>query len=399
MNFSFYIAKRYLFSKSNRNAINIISFISGIAVFVGALALMIVLSGFSGLREFGLSFSSQFDPDLKVLPANGKIIHFSSQEAQKLSAIDGLELFSQVVEERVLLDFDSKNMPAIIKGVDENYLQVTKMDSTVILGSWLTELSHQVVIGFDISRQLSLGVNDYTQALRIMVPKPGKGQILNIREAFNTSNSFVAGIYSVNDELDGKYVFSQIGFARELLDLEPSEISSLEIKLSKNADVSLVKEKIQTALNQNVLIKTKLEQNEAYHKMLNTENLAVYLICTLVLIIALFNMVGSILMMILDKRENIATLHNLGAPSTQLQRVFFLQGTLNAFLWGSLGILIGIIIVVLQMNFDLVMITPTLPYPIALTFQNILIVFFTIMILGMGASYLASSRVKKIIYN
>ncbi|HET8839348.1 MAG TPA: ABC transporter permease [Flavobacteriaceae bacterium] len=399
MNFSLYIAKRYLFSKSNRNTINIISFISGIAVFVGALALMIVLSGFSGLREFGLSFSNQFDPDLKVLPAKGKTIDFTSEEAKKLSAIEGLALFSKVVEERVLLDFDSKNMPATIKGVDENYLRVTKMDSAVIVGSWLTDLSHQVVIGFDISRQLTLGVNDYTQALRIMVPKPGKGQILNIRDAFNTSNSFVAGIYSVNDELDGKYVFSQIGFARELLNLEPSEISSLELKLAPNADVNLVKKNVQTVLGENVLVKTKLEQNEAYYKMLNTENLAVYLICTLVLIIALFNMVGSILMMILDKRENIITLHNLGAQTSILKRIFFLQGTLNAFLWGSLGILIGIIIVVLQMNFDLVMITPTLPYPIALSFQNILIVFFTIMILGMGASYLASSRVKKIIYS
>ncbi len=399
MNFSLYIAKRYLFSKSNRNAINIISLISGIAVFVGALALMIVLSGFSGLREFGLSFSNQFDPDLKVLPAMGKTIDFSSDEAKELSEIKGINGFSKVIEERVLLDFDSKNMPAIIKGVDQNYIQVTKMDSAIIIGSWLTDLSHQVVIGFDISKQLTVGVNDYTHALRILAPKPGKGQILNIRDAFNTSNSFVAGIYSVNDEMDGKFVFTQIDFARELLGLKPSEISSLEIKLSPNADANFVKEKIEQILNQKVLIKTKLEQNEAYYKMLNTENLAVYLICTLVLIIALFNMVGSILMVILDKRENIKTLHDLGAKTQQLQNIFFLQGTLNTFFWGGLGILVGIAIVILQLKFDLVMITPTLPYPIALNFQNIMIVFFTIMILGMGASYLAASRVKKVLGN
>ena len=397
MNFSFYIAKRYLFSKSKQNGINVISLISGVSIFIGALALMIVLSGFSGLREFGLSFSNEFDPDLKVLPASGKVLGFSSEEKKKISQIEGIATFSEVIEERVLLDFDSKNMPVHIKGVDKNYTRVNKVDSAVILGSWLTELTHQVVIGFDISQQLSVGVNDYTHALRIMVPKPGKGQIMNIKEAFNTSNSFVAGIYSVNDELDGKYVFSQIGFARELLELEPSEVSSLEIKLIPGVDESAVEKKIHEALAEEVLVKTRLEQNEAYYKMLNTENLAVYLICTLVLIIALFNMVGSIVMMVLDKRENIKTLYNLGAKTSQLKRIFYLQGVLNTFFWGMLGIVTGILIVVLQMKFDLVMITPSIAYPIALTFQNILIVFLTIMTLGILASYVASTRVKKVL--
>lgn len=397
MKFSFYIAKRYLFAKSRRNAINIISFISGISVFVGALALMIVLSGFSGLREFGLSFSNQFDPDLKVLPATGKIIPFTSIQAQKLSEIEGIKTFSKVIEERVLLDFDSKNMPATIKGVDENYQKVTKMDSAVIVGSWLTDLNQQVVIGFDISSQLTIGVNNYSHALRIMVPKPGKGQILNIRDAFNSSSSIVTGIYSVNDELDGKYVFTKIGFAQELLGMKPSEISSLELKLSPNVEVSSVIKEIKELFGEKVLVQTKLQQNEAYYKMLNTENLAVYLICTLVLIIALFNMVGSILMVILDKRDNIKTLHDLGAETYQLQNIFFFQGTLNTFFWGCLGIFVGIVVVILQLEFDLVMITPNLAYPIALTFQNVVLVFLTIIILGMGASYLAASRVKKIV--
>lgn len=397
MNFSYYIARRYLFSKSQQNAINIISLISGVAVFVGAFSLMIVLSGFSGLREFGLSFSSNFDSDLKILPASGKILTFSSDEKEKIAKIEGIQAFSEVIEERVLLNFSSKNTPAYIKGVDMNYPQVTKVDSTIILGSWLTDRSHQVVIGADISRQLSLGVNDYTDALRVLVPKPGKGQITSLTGAFRTANSFVTGIYSVNEELDGKYVFSQLGFARDLLDLEKTEISSIEINLRENVEKKHVEEQIRSILDDAVIIQNRIQQNEDLYKMYNTENLAVYLICTLVLIIALFNMIGAIIMVILDKRDNIKTLYNLGASQKQLKNIFLFQGILMTSLGAFLGISIAILVIVLQLNYDLVMITPTLPYPVALTAENIVVVLLTIMILGVGTSYVASSRVKKAI--
>lgn len=397
MNFSSYIARRYLFSKSQQNAINIISLISGVAVFVGAFSLMIVLSGFSGLREFGLSFSSNFDSDLKILPASGKILTFSANEKEKISKIKGIQDFSEVIKERVLLNFSSKNMPGYIKGVDSHYPEVTKVDSSIILGSWLTDKSHQVVIGSGISRQLSLGVNDYTDALRILVPKPGKGQITSLTGAFRTANSFVAGIYSVNEELDGKYIFSQLGFARDLLNLGETEISSIEINLHENVEKKHVEEKLRAILDEEVIIQNRIQQNEDLYKMYNTENLAVYLICTLVLIIALFNMIGAIIMVILDKRENIQTLYNLGASQKQLKNIFFFQGILMTSLGAFFGILIAILVVVLQLNYDLVMITPTLPYPVALTVENIVIVLLTIMILGVGTSYIASSRVKKAI--
>lgn len=360
---------------------------------------MIVLSGFSGLREFGMSFTSQFYPDLKVIPATGKVFHFSEEEQSKISKIEGIHVFSEVIEERVLLNFKSKNMPAYIKGVDQNYAQVTKIDSTIILGSWLTELNHQVVVGAKISRQLSLGTNDYSDALQLLVPKPGKGQITSLSGAFNTSNSFVAGIYSINDDLDGKYIFSQIGFARELLNLAPSEISSIAIKIDKNADKEQLKKQIQQVIAADVIVQNRMQQNAELYKMYNTENLAVYLICTLVLIIALFNMIGAIIMVILDKRENIKTLYNIGASLKQLKNIFFLQGILMTSLGAFSGIIMSILVVILQQEYSLVMITPTLPYPILLTFQNIIVVFLTIMILGLGTSYIASNRVKKALEN
>ena len=395
MNFPFYIARRYLFSKSSNNAINIITFIAAIGVFAGAFSLFIVLSGFTGLKDFSLSFSNQYDPDLKVLPESGKTFNFSSEEAQQLRNIEGLQLFSKVIEERVFLNFKSKNKTAYIKGVDENYLRVNKLDSALVIGAWFAAGESQVVIGNNISRQLSLGPFDYSGLLEILVPRPGTGQITDPTNAFNSQNAIVSGIYSINEELDDKYVFSSISLARDLLDLKPDEITALELKLSPTADVALVQEKIRAAIEEPVQIKNRAQLNDALYKMLNTENLAVYLIFTLVLIIALFNVVGSIIMVILDKRENIKTLHSLGATPVQVRNIFFAQGVFMTLLGGAIGLLFSIVLVFLQLEYDLVMITPNLAYPVAITFENIVIVMLTITTLGMMASWIAASRSKK----
>ncbi|MGI0105991.1 ABC transporter permease [Salinimicrobium sp. WS361] len=395
MKFPFYIARRYLFSKSSNNAINIITLIAAIGVFAGAFALFIVLSGFTGLKDFSLSFSNEYDPDLKVLAATGKTFNFSSEEKQELENIGGISTFSEVIEERVFLDFKSKNKTAYIKGVDENFLKVNKLDSAVGMGGWFHPEEAQVVIGNTISHELNLGTFDYMSLLEIMVPRPGKGQVLDPTTAFNSKRAVVSGIYSINEELDGKYVFASIGLARELLDLKPDEITGLELKLTPNANPETVKSAVQAVLNDDVEIKNRAQLNDALYKMLNTENLAVYLIFTLVLIIALFNVVGSIIMVILDKRENIKTLHSLGATPGQIKNIFFTQGVFMTLLGGSLGLLFSIAVVFLQLQYDLVMITPTLPYPVAITWQNIVVVMLTITALGTMASYIAASRSKK----
>ena len=395
MKFPFYIARRYLFSKSSNNAINIITLIAAIGVFAGAFALFIVLSGFTGLKDFSLSFSNEYDPDLKVLAATGKTFNFSSEEKQELENIGGISTFSEVIEERVFLDFKSKNKTAYIKGVDENFLKVNKLDSAVGMGGWFHPEEAQVVIGNTISHELNLGTFDYMSLLEIMVPRPGKGQVLDPTTAFNSKRAVVSGIYSINEELDGKYVFASIGLARELLDLKPDEITGLELKLTPNANPETVKSAVQAVLNDDVEIKNRAQLNDALYKMLNTENLAVYLIFTLVLIIALFNVVGSIIMVILDKRQNIKTLHSLGATPGQIKNIFFTQGVFMTLLGGSLGLLFSIAVVFLQLQYDLVMITPTLPYPVAITWQNIVVVMLTITALGTMASYIAASRSKK----
>lgn len=395
MNFPFYIARRYLFSKSSNNAINIITAIAAVGVFAGAFSLFIVLSGFTGLKDFSLSFSNQFDPDLKVFPQSGKTFRLTPEEKEELAKIQGIANFSEVIEERVFLDFKSKNKTAFIKGVDENYLEVNQMDSAVVYGVWFAEGEAQVVIGNGISRDLSLGPFVYTDLLKIFVPKPGTGQITTPSEAFTTENTIVSGIYSLNEELDDKYVFSSLEFARNLLKLQAEEVTALELKLSPKASPDKVKEEVLALLKEPVEIKNRAQLNDALYKMLNTENLAVYLIFTLVLIIALFNVVGSIIMVVLDKRENIKTLYSLGASPDQIRNIFFAQGTFMTLLGGSIGLICSVVLVYLQLEYSFVMITPTLPYPVAITWQNIIVVMLTITALGTIASYIAASRSKK----
>ncbi|MCM4154973.1 FtsX-like permease family protein [Gramella sp. AN32] len=400
MKFPLYIAKRYLFTKSKNNAINIITIIAAIGVFAGAFSLFIVLSGFSGLRDFSLSFSNEFDPDLKAVPGTGKVIKISEEQFGKLDNLEGVSTYSKIIEERVFLDFKSKNHTAFLKGVDENYQRVNIIDSSIVYGTWFAPNEFQVVIGNGISRQLDISTFNYQNLLKIMVPKPGKGQIsmTNISNAFTSKQVIVSGIYSVNEELDDQYVFSNLNFARELLSMEEDEFSGIEFKLNPDYSEEETLKQIESIFDKNVVIKTRAELNDALNKMLNSENLFVYLIFTLVLTIALFNVVGSIIVMILDKRENIKTLFSLGATPKQIKRIFFFQGMLMTGIGGLIGLVFAIILITLQLEYDLVMITPNLPYPVAMKFGNILIVILTIATLGFIASYIAASRSKKAYY-
>ncbi|HET8804554.1 MAG TPA: FtsX-like permease family protein [Aequorivita sp.] len=397
MNFSLYIAKRYLFSKSSNNAINIITGIAAVGVVVGAMALFIVLSGFSGLKDFSLQFTNEFDSDLKILPESGKTITFSEAQKNQLKAIDGIETFSEIIEERVFLHYKGKNHIAYIKGVDSLYGNVTELDSIIYFGEWFVPAEHQVVVGLSTIAKLSMGVNDYSNLLEVYVPKPGTGQLnaLDPSEAFTKENVIVSGVYQVNEDLDAKYVFSDLDFARNLLSLDSTKISAVEMKLLPTASEETVRSEINKIFPTGILIKNRIQQNDALYKMLNAENLAVYLIATLVVIIALFNVIGSIIMMILDKRKNIKTLYNMGASLPEIRRIFFLQGTLMSLFGGLCGIFLGILAVLAQLKFELVAITSTLPYPVKLEVVNIVIVFVTISVLGIIASKIASSRVRE----
>lgn len=395
MNFPLYIAKRYLRSKSSNNAINIISIIAVIGVVLGAASLFIVLAGFAGLKDFTLQFSSIVDPDLKVEAATGKSFFITEEQLAELNALDDVAVYSKIIEERVIIASEDKNYLATIKGVDEHFKSVVDIDSVIDQGSWLEQKSNQIVVGWGISRNLSFGVLDYARAINLYVPKPGKGAITSAKKAFNSVNAVNVGIFYINETLNDTYAYASIGLAQQLLNYKPNQVSAIEFKLNENADEDTAKANIQTILGDAVIIKNRAQLNDALYKMLNTENLVVYLIFTLVLMIALFNVIGSIIMMILDKKKSLNTLFNMGATVKDIRRIFFLQGSLIAVFGGLIGLALGLIIVILQQTFSLVMLTASLPYPVTLKTENFFIVFFTISILGIIASKIASVRISK----
>jgi lipoprotein-releasing system permease protein len=395
LNFPLYIAKRYIFSKSKNNAINIITGIASMGIIVGAMALFVVLSVFSGLRDFSLSFSNDFDPDLKINSLKGKSFFITPSQEKQLATIDGIANYSKIVEERVLFYFDGKEQVAYLKGIDENFVKTNVVSEKLFNGVWLKPNTYQVVIGYGISQKLSLGLFDFNNAFEVFVPKSGKGAIENPEQAFNKSALIPVGIYAVSEELDSKYVFSDISLARELLEFKPNQVSGIEIKTKPNTDEAKIIAEINKVFNNNIEIKNRAQLNATLYKMLNTENIAVYLIFTLVIIIALFNLIGALIMMILDKKGNLKTLFNLGTEVKDLRKIFLLQGSLLSVFGGIIGLLLGIILVVIQQQFKLIMITSTLAYPVVFSIENVLIVLATIISLGVLSSIIASSRVSK----
>jgi hypothetical protein len=382
-----------MFAKSSQNVINIINRVTAFVVVLGAAALFIVLAGFAGLKHFTLSFSSTFDPDLKILPAKGKYLSLTAQDTLKLQQISQVAHFTKVLEEQVFLTHNQKNHIAYIKGVDEQYPKVNEIDSIIVLGNWqLTPPS--VVVGGTIFNKLGLNLTDASSPLQIVVPKAGKGSILSDPMPYRQAFSVVQGIYQLTEDLDKKYVFSSLDEARFLLGVTPDKVSAIEVKLAPQADEKMATEAIVRAFEQPVIVKNRVQLNDALYRMLNTENIAVYLIFILVLIIALFNLVGAIIMMILDKKDDLQTLYALGMNQRQMRQIFFWQGTMASVVGATIGIALGALIVWLQQQFSLVMISPTLAYPVAITPMNTLIVLVTIVVLGLLASLVASSRVK-----
>ena len=395
MNFPFYIAKRYLFSKSSKNAINIISKIAISAAVVGSLALFIVLSGFSGLRGYSLQFTNVFDSDLKIYPANGKTFSLSKSSEEKLKKTEGIEAFSKIIEERVFLQYRGKNLIALIKGVDESFKNVIPIDSILFLNKWLTPDKDEVVIGLGISQKLSMGVLDYGNLLEIYVPKPGTGQIINPTDAFTKRKVVASGMYSVNSDLDSKYVFSDIEFAQSLLKLDATKVSALELKLALNANSKNIRKELKAVIPDEIIIKNRIQQNDGLYKMLNIENLFVYIFVSLIAAIAIFNIAGTIIMTILEKRRTIKTLSSLGLTIKEIRKIFFYKGMLMTLIGLLIGLLFGIITVFLQQKIGFIPITPSLPYPVKLEFINVVIVFITILVLGGFASKIAATKVSE----
>ncbi|MEX0291399.1 MAG: ABC transporter permease [Flavobacteriaceae bacterium] len=394
MNFPFYIAKRYVRSKSSQNAVNIINFITFLVIVIGAAALFIVLSAFAGLKSFSLSFSNTFDPDLKAVAAIGKFYSISPQEEEKLQALPNVASYSKELEERVYLTHQQKSHIAYIKGVDENYITTTGIDSTLYMGGWDID-AQRAVAGIGIANLLSISIDNFRSPLIILAPKPGTASISQETQPYNQLSVVVSGVYAIETNLDEKYVFTELPLVQALLEKDSTQISGIDFRLEEGADEGVVAKEIREILGDKVLVKNRQQLNSTLHRMLNTENLATYLIFTLVLIIALFNVVGAIIMMILDKQLNSKTLFSLGSTIKEIRRIYFIQGMIVTGTGGIIGLLIGSLLIWSQLIFGWLKITPSLAYPVEYRIINVFIVLATILVLGLIASKIASSRVSK----
>ena len=395
MRFPLYIASRYFFTRSKQSVINIINYIALSVVLIATAALLIVLSAFTGLKDFGLSFSNVFDPDFRVEAVQGKVLEVDSVALASIKQLDGILAVSGIIEDKVFLNYRDKNHVVYLKGVDSTYQKVIESDRFLSSGAWFSKELDEVVIGGGVAQVLSLGVYDYNDFLVLTVPKRS-ASATQLKEPFINKTALVSGIYSVSEELDKKYMFSNLSFARDLFQRKGNVYSSLELKVDPSLNRKQLEEQLQALLKTPIRMRSRTELNAALFKMLNTEQMAIYLIFTLVIIIALFNVVGALIMMILEKRPQLKVLYALGVQPKEIRLIFFYLGGMISWVGGGLGILLGTTLVLLQRYFPFLYVPGTnFPYPVRLELQNVAMVLLLLLVLGGLASAWATAQVGK----
>jgi len=393
LNFPLYIAKRYLFAKSGNNAINIITIIASIGVVLGTAALFIILSGFSGLRTFNYALLDSTDPDIKITASEGKSFFFENTIKNVVFSSKDIVSFSKVIEERVFIKNGEKQQVAYIKGVDDNYTNVVPLDDAIQVGTWLQkEYTNTSVIGNSLAYKLSAGVESFGEYLEILVPKKGTG-FINPARSFRSIKTQIVGAYFGTEEFENKYVFVSNFQAQQLVNFKENQFTGIEIKLRPESNSANFAVSMQEKLGVQFQVKTKAQLNELFYKVINTENFVSYLIFTLIVIIAMFNIVGSIIMMIIDKKKNLKTLLSMGATLSEIKNIFVLQGFLLTIISMTTGLFLSAITVIIQQKFQIFMITSSIAYPVELKGSNFLIVITTISVLGFLAAKVASSRI------
>lgn len=394
MNTVFYIAKRYAFSKSKTKAINIITRISAIGIVVSSMALFVVLSVFNGLENSVLSFTNAIDPDLVVLPTKGKSLNINAQQEQKLKGLSNDIELSKIIEDRVIFTYGDKQIVAVLKAVDSNYPKTVAITNYILHGKWIQPNTNDAVLGNILANELSAGMYSNDKLLEVLAMKPGIGIITMPEDAYIKLPLYTAGIYSLqNIETDNKYIYTDINVGKDLFNFKTDEFSKIEFKLKNQSSESQISSHLKEIFP-NETIKTRAQLNEGLYKMLKTESLAIYLIFTLIIIVTLFCLTGALIMIILEKKDHIKTLYDIGFTQKKIKTIFLYQGLILSIGGIILGLTLGIAITLLQQHFEFIKINNDFPYPVAFSFQNGILVVGTILILSVIASYIAASRIK-----
>jgi len=392
-NISFYIAKRYIFSSANKNAVNIITSIAVAAIMVATAALFVILSVFTGLEKMNLKFYSNVNPEIKISPAKGKVLENIDQLELKLKQNNLVADYSKVIEEKIYIDYNGMQDIAYLKAIDKNFTKVTRLDTVVYGGEFLNfELDDNIIVSNGIAQRLQLYIDPINPAT-LMMPKAGTGIIKQESDAFTKTEAYSTGIFILNEQYD-KYIFSPLSLAQKLLTLDSVSAYSIEIKTNNTKDLNGIKSKLSKDLGDNYKIETRQDLDSAFLKVMNMENLIIYLIFTLVIIIACFNLAGTIIIIILDKTKEIQTMYSFGLSRSDIRKIFAYTGIIITFIAMITGLLIATVLGLLQINFGLVMASASIPFPFEFSIINFLIVIGTVMGIGGFVSWLMSRQVK-----
>lgn len=393
MNLSFFIARKYFFSKKISGVIHVISLISVIGIMVGTFALVTILSSFNGFEEVVSQLYNTFDSDLKLSPQKGKYFELNATQIEKIKKLPAVQAFTPVIEENVLLRYQDKETIATIKAVSPKYLYTTGIDSMIIVGNINLQAggANYALVGAGVAGKLNLQTDDEFNPLQIYVPKKDVKIALNPEKAFNQKNIMSGGVFSIQQDFDNRYLIIPIDFARELLH-EPSKVTAYEVNIKKNYSIEKAQEAIQKISGSFVSVNDRYQQQPMLYKVMRSEKLVVYLILSFILLIAAFNLVGALLMLAIEKQKDMAVLLSLGATPKLVQDVILMEGLILSFSGAISGIFFGWLICFLQMKFGFVKIAEGTTfvidaYPVAFQFTDFVLVFATVIILGFAASY------------
>ncbi|MEJ8739099.1 FtsX-like permease family protein [Phocaeicola sp. HCN-6420] len=391
MNFPFYIARRYLFSKKSHNAINVISTISVCGVALATLALVCTLSVFNGFQDLVETFFTAFDPQLKITTTHGKVFDGQDSRVLQLKKLPEVEVYSESLEDNVMVQYQGRQAMAVIKGVEDNFDQLTPIDS-ILFGRGDLLLHDEVVDyaipGIQLLSTLGSGIR-FLDPLEIYAPRRGaKVNMANPSTGFVTGNLFSSGlVFAVNQEkYDASYILTSMDFARKLFQYT-TEVSAVNLKLKDGASTDAVKKRIQSLLGDDFRVQDRYEQQADTFRIMEIEKLISYLFLTFILMIACFNVIGSLSMLIIDKRDDVVTLRNLGASDKQIVHIFLFEGRMISLFGALAGVILGLLLCWLQQEYGLISLGDSGSfvvdaYPVSVHASDVIIVFVTVLLVG-----------------
>ena len=397
LNLKFLFAWRYFKSKKTTNAVNIIAWTSVVAIAVGTAALIIVLSVFNGFEGLVKSLYSDFYADIRIAPAKGKTITLSQEQINAIQKTNGVTAISLVAEEKSLLINDDVQTIVSVKGVDENYLKVTALGNHIVRGKFdvgNTE-NPKLIVGAGVEDAVKADVEKSIHPLLMYMPGR-KTNALNSIEGLHSYNANAAGTFSVQQDFDNKYVFTNLAFMQFMLDMKANEYSSVEIKTANNINTDDTKNSLKLLLGKDFIVQTRYEQNQSLYTVMQVERWVIYAILSLILIVAAFNMIGALTMLVLEKQKDIAVLKAMGADNNLIQKIFLSEGFVLAGIGGGSGLILATIICLLQMKFHLVKLSGGSfiidYYPVQLSVFDFILVFFTVWFITALASWIPSRK-------